>query len=86
MSFLKISYYDKPDGEDVVGKLLATNTYAVIAGLSKAAFDVLLLPQAKGYLPIIRCVGNIVGPFMGMATAFTLTTYTATNMRKKDDL
>lgn len=85
MSLVKAGYYDKPEGEDCFGKILATNSYAVAAGLAWSTIDVLMLARTKGYIPTIARFAYNIGPMMGMASAFTLTTYVATNVRGKDD-
>lgn len=81
----KAQYYDKPDGEDVGGKMLATNRYALLAGLGWATTDCLFLSKPVGYAPTIARYIYFTAPFMGMASAFTITTYAATKVRGKDD-
>ncbi|ALC40497.1 CG9350, partial [Drosophila busckii] len=85
MSILRSKYYDHPDGEDAFGKIVATNKYALTAGLAWSTLDVLTLSKPQGYLPTIGRFAYNTGPLMGMATAFTLTTLAATNARGKDD-
>ncbi|XP_068143999.1 NADH dehydrogenase [ubiquinone] 1 alpha subcomplex subunit 11 [Drosophila tropicalis] len=85
MSILRSNYYDHPDGEDAFGKIVATNRYAVAAGLAWSTVDVLTLSKPQGYLPTLGRFAYNTGPLMGMATAFTLTTLAATNARGKDD-
>lgn len=85
MSLLRARYYDHPDGEDAFGKIVATNKYALSAGLAWSMFDVLTLTKPQGYGPTLGRFAYNTGPLMGMATAFTLTTLTATNVRGKDD-
>lgn len=85
MSLLRSKYYDHPDGEDAFGKIVATNKYAVSAGVAWSMFDVLTLSKPQGYLPTLGRFAYNTGPLMGMATAFTLTTLVATNARGKDD-
>lgn len=81
----KSNYYDKPDGQDVGGKMLATNKYALIAGLGYATTDCLFLSKPVGYGPTIARYIYFTGPLMGMASAFTMVTYTSARMRGKDD-
>lgn len=78
-------YYDHPDGNDASGKMLATNRYAIGAGLAMSTFDVLLYSKPKGTAQILGRYGYYLGPFVGMASAFTMTTYAMTNLRGKDD-
>ncbi|XP_037948794.1 NADH dehydrogenase [ubiquinone] 1 alpha subcomplex subunit 11 [Teleopsis dalmanni] len=85
MSILKSEYYDHPEGSDAIGKMVATNKYAAAAGLSWSVFDVLMVSHPKGYLPTLARIAYNTGPLMGMASAFTMTTYVITNVRGKDD-
>uniref|UniRef100_A0A1B0AF86 NADH dehydrogenase [ubiquinone] 1 alpha subcomplex subunit 11 n=1 Tax=Glossina pallidipes TaxID=7398 RepID=A0A1B0AF86_GLOPL len=85
MTLLKVGYYDKPEGEDFFGKMLASNTYAAIFGLTWSTYDVLMYSRTKGYLPTLGRFAYNTGPMIGMASAFTLTVYGLTNLREKDD-
>jgi len=85
MSFLKSQYYDQPDGNDAFGKIVATNKFAVAGGLAWGTIDVLMLTKTQGYIPTLARFAYNIGPFMGMASAFTLATYVSTNVRGKDD-
>lgn len=85
MSLLKSKYYDHPDGEDAVGKVFVANKYALAAGLGWSTLDVLMVSHPKGYLPTIARYIHFTGPFMGMATAFTLGTFLSTRLRQEDD-
>lgn len=85
MSLLKVQYYDKPEGQDAFGKMVATNRLALAAGLIWSTYDILFITKPKGYIKTIGRYGYFTGPFMGMATAFTMTTYTAAKLRGKDD-
>lgn len=40
MSFFKAQYYKKPEGQDAMGKMLATNRYAICTGLAVSTIDV----------------------------------------------
>ncbi|CAD7076825.1 unnamed protein product [Hermetia illucens] len=82
---LNSKYYDQPEGKDLSGKMIATNKAALTGGLIWSIYDVVLFSKPQGYLPTIGRIASITGPFMGIATAFTLGTYTATNVRGKDD-
>lgn len=79
------NYYDHPEGQDAFGKMVATNSYALTFGLGIAAYDVLMLTKPSGYLPTIGRFAYFTGPFMGMASAFTMTTLVANKMRGTDD-
>ncbi len=84
-SLLKAKYYDHPEGEDAVGKVFATNRYAVCTALGVSTIDVLMISHPKGYAATLGRYLYFTGPFMGMATAFTLGTYMSTRLREKDD-
>lgn len=84
-SFFDAQYYAKPEGEDYVGKMCATNRYAIQGALGAASLDVIMYSHPKGYLPTIARFGWWLGPAIGMASAFTTTTYMANRLRGKDD-
>lgn len=71
-SLVKAQYYAKPEGEDAMGKILATNKYAIATGLTVSTFDVLMVSHPKGYGPTLARFLYFTGPLMGMATAFTV--------------
>lgn len=85
MSLRKLQYYDKPEGEDAFGKMVATNRHALAAGLVFSTYEVLFVSKPKGYFNTIARYGYFLGPAMGLASAFTMTTYSLTRLRGKDD-
>lgn len=85
MSLLKAEYYDKPEGQDAFGKMVATNKIALGLGLIVSTYDVLFITKPQGYINTIGRYGYFTGPFLGMASAFTMTAYTANRLRGKDD-
>lgn len=86
MSLLKIQYYDKPEGQDAFGKMVATNRYALATGLVFSTYEVLFVSKPQGYIKTLGRFAYFTGPLMGMASAFTMTTYTANRLRGKDDV
>lgn len=80
-------YYDTPDGQDLVGKLVATNRYALYGGILYGVYDVTMAnpPKIGGYQAIIGRVGYWTLPLLGCATAFTTVVYASTRFRQKDD-
>lgn len=78
-------YYDSPEGHDAFKKLLVTLKYAGVVGVGAATMDVLTLSKPKGYGSTLGRYAYYTFPLMGMAAAFTTTTYIATNYRQKDD-
>lgn len=85
MSLAKLQYYDKPEGQDAFGKMIATNKYALFCGLVASSYDVLMLSKPSGYMAALGRFGYITGPCVGMASAFTMTTLVANKVRGKDD-
>lgn len=83
-------YYDDPEGENLAGKLVATNRFALQGGLMYGSYMAFAnFPEhEKG----IRCYQLVAGriayftlPAIACATAFTTTVYVATRLRKTDD-
>uniref|UniRef100_A0A336MGC7 NADH dehydrogenase [ubiquinone] 1 alpha subcomplex subunit 11 n=1 Tax=Culicoides sonorensis TaxID=179676 RepID=A0A336MGC7_CULSO len=84
-TLLQRRYYDQPEGEDMVGKLIATNKWAVVFGVAFSTVDVLLYSRTKGYLATMSRYLKFTAPLVGVATAFTCGTFLSTRMRGKDD-
>ncbi|XP_068620483.1 NADH dehydrogenase [ubiquinone] 1 alpha subcomplex subunit 11 [Battus philenor] len=85
MSLFNYKYYDSPEGQDVYKKVFVTGKYATLTGLAAATYDVLMYSHPKG---IVNTTGRYMfylGPLVGMATAFTVTTNVAQNFRNKND-
>jgi NADH dehydrogenase (ubiquinone) 1 alpha subcomplex subunit 11 len=85
MEFITAKFYAKPDGEDYVGKMLASNRFILMGLTPLATSDVLMLTKPKGYLSTIACFAKWFGPAIGMASAFTTVSYAAYHIRGKDD-
>lgn len=85
MSLLTYKYYDSPEGQDVYKKVFVTSKYATITGLASATFDVLMFSHPKGFVNTAARYMFYIGPLVGMATAFTVTTNVAQNIRNKND-
>lgn len=81
----KVSYYDHPEGENLFSKLVATNKLVIFPGLFLGWCDVNLKSHVTGYQLVCGRLGYWTYPFVGAATFFTVTTYAATRLRKKDD-
>lgn len=84
----KVKYYDKPEGEDLSGKLIASNRATLPWGVAWGVVDACMYGGAK--LPTFQ---EKFGRFLHMAwpsvavpTAFVTTVYFATRLRQKDDL
>ncbi|KOB75491.1 Mitochondrial NADH:ubiquinone oxidoreductase B14.7 subunit [Operophtera brumata] len=82
---LTYRYYDSPEGKDILLKTVATNKYAALAGLVYGSYDVLMYSRTVGVVNTVARYGFIIGPLVGMATAFTVTSNVAVNIRGKND-
>ncbi|KAM3959434.1 NADH dehydrogenase (ubiquinone) B14.7 subunit [Aphomia sociella] len=82
---LNYKYYDTPEGSDIFKKTFVTSKYAALTGLAAASFDVLMFSHPKGFVNTVGRYGFFVGPLVGMAAAFTVTTNIAQNARDKND-
>lgn len=82
----KAKYYDKPEGEDLLGKLLATNRLVIPFGLIVGLSDAFMHQNFTDYQRIAGRVFHWTWPFVGVATAFTTTAYFGAKIRQKDDL
>ncbi|XP_062542978.1 uncharacterized protein LOC134210746 [Armigeres subalbatus] len=85
MSLIKANYYDSPEGVNLQEKMVATNKYALAAGLGWSSIEVLMISKPKGVMPSLARYVYFTGPFMGMASAFTVGAYASTKLRGKDD-
>lgn len=85
LSLVQINYYDHPEGEDIIGKMIATNKFAVLVGVAFSTVDVLLYSHTKGYMATLGRYLKFTGPLVGVASAFTLGTFMSTRLRGKDD-
>lgn len=81
-----LRYYDKPDGEDLFGKMVYTNKVATYIGIGVATHDVLLYSHTKGYGATLGRYMWYFAPLCGIASAFTMGTFISTRMREKDDV
>ncbi|KAG5891675.1 hypothetical protein JTB14_020093 [Gonioctena quinquepunctata] len=79
------SYFDTPDGQDVVKKLLYVWKPTSLVAFAAGTFDVIAWTQPKGYLPTLGRFVYLGAPIFGTTTAFVLTTNIAASLRKKDD-
>lgn len=81
----KVKYYDRPDGEDLLGKVIAINRniakYALVCG----AMDAFMQTQTKGFQQTAGRILHYCWPAAGAATAFASITYASTKVRGKDD-
>ncbi|XP_049877446.1 NADH dehydrogenase [ubiquinone] 1 alpha subcomplex subunit 11 [Pectinophora gossypiella] len=78
-------YYDTPEGHDIYKKTFVASKYAALSGLTLASWDVLMFSHPKGFAQTVGRYGFFMGPMVGMAAAFTVTTNVAQNIRGKND-
>lgn len=83
---MKVGYYDKPEGHDLLGKLVATNRTLTFYGTFWGLIDSSMLARKQGYPYMIGRIWHFTWPAAGVATAFTTTAYLGAKLREKDDL
>lgn len=81
-----VKYYDRPDGEDLLGKLVAINRtvypYCVVSGLMMG-----LMEQRTTNLAMAFTRGwHYFWPGFAVASTFAGVSYISHNLRKKDDV
>lgn len=79
-------YYDKPEGQDPINKLLGVSKYGLMTGSSIAIFDGIFYSSCKTTLQALNTWGFWTVPLTSMGLAFASVTYISTNVRGKDDL
>uniref|UniRef100_A0A2A4J7G8 NADH dehydrogenase [ubiquinone] 1 alpha subcomplex subunit 11 n=1 Tax=Heliothis virescens TaxID=7102 RepID=A0A2A4J7G8_HELVI len=83
---LKYKYYDTPEGQDIFMKTFAASKYATLAGLAAGTLDVMMFSHPKGFASTVGRMAWFVGPLVGMAAGFTVTTNAVQNIRGKNDM
>lgn len=78
-------YYDKPDGQDLMGKLVAVNRPALQYGLLSGLSYSFMHSKPADWQTHTGRVLYFVWPFMTAATSFAAVTYFSTKIRQKDD-
>lgn len=84
--WFKARYYNKPEGEDLLEKLVASNRIAMTWGFAWGIVDSTILARKQGYAHMIGRLWFCTWPAAGAATAFTTTAYFGAKLREKDDL
>lgn len=82
---IKYKYYDTPEGQDIFMKTFAASKYAAMAGLAAATLDVLMYSHPQGFVNTAGRVAWFVGPMVGVAASFVVTTNALQNIRGKND-
>lgn len=82
----KYHYYNHPEGEDLLGKIIHLNGTFVPPALFYGLYDAFMVKQEK--TPFLRTVRTLhfVWPTAACATAFATGAYFANRIRGKDDL
>lgn len=83
--FMKVRYHDKPEGEDLFGKLIAINRWAYPLLTTNAVMMGCMHSDASTYKQAITASLYYLWPGFAAATTFATVTYFSTNIRKKDD-
>ncbi|KAJ8934962.1 hypothetical protein NQ318_007201 [Aromia moschata] len=78
-------YFERPDGEDVLGKWLHVMKPTLLTAFGISTVDVMCYSHPKGYLATLGRYAYIGLPLVGVSTAFVCTTNMAASLRKKDD-
>ncbi|XP_050523437.1 uncharacterized protein LOC126895522 [Daktulosphaira vitifoliae] len=86
MSIINYTYYDTPDGHDLVKKLFYTNKKVSIIGFGLATSEIILVSKPKGYLETLIRYNKLMTPMFAATSAFCISTYCATHIREKDDV
>lgn len=79
------SYYNAPEGEDPVGKIVGLGKYGFFAGGFIGIYDAVLWSHCRNTLQFLNTAAYWVVPMTGICVTFSAVTYTLTNLRKKDD-
>lgn len=79
------SYYDDPEGVNLIGKLVATNKMVLPPTLIWAWCDVTLMNKTSGLANMAGRFAYWGAPVVAAASLFTVTTFAATRIRNKDD-
>lgn len=82
---IKYKYYDTPEGQDIFMKTFATSKYAAMAGLAMASLDVMMYSHPKGFANTAGRFAWFLGPMVGMAAGYVVTTNAMQNIRGKND-
>ncbi|VVC24731.1 Hypothetical protein CINCED_3A002063 [Cinara cedri] len=85
MPLIKYTYYDTPDGHDLVKKLIYTNKQVSIIGFGLATSEIILISKPFGYLNTLYRYSQLMTPMFAATSTFCIVTHLATNIRGKDD-
>lgn len=78
-------YYDTPDGEDCLKKVIYMNKLGVLFGGFYSTLDVISFSKPVGVGNIALRYATITLPLMAIGSTFAAVTCLSTNIRKKDD-
>ncbi|XP_058807814.1 uncharacterized protein LOC131673660 [Phymastichus coffea] len=79
------SYYNAPEGQDPVGKLVGLGKYGFISGTMISLYDACLWSHCVNAAQFFNTFGYWVAPMTGMCLAFSTVTYSLCRFRNKDD-
>ncbi|CAH2042682.1 unnamed protein product, partial [Iphiclides podalirius] len=78
------TYYDTPDGCDVLKKTIVTTRYAAITALAFSTIDVLFYSHAVGVIPVLKRYVYHMVPLGLMGATFSVVANGALHFRQKD--
>lgn len=78
-------YYDTPDGEDCLKKLVAINKLALFLGVSASTLDVVMYSKPMNFSSFAARYAYITFPVMAVASTFSVTSCLLTTYRGDKD-
>uniref|UniRef100_A0A1B6H0T4 NADH dehydrogenase [ubiquinone] 1 alpha subcomplex subunit 11 n=1 Tax=Cuerna arida TaxID=1464854 RepID=A0A1B6H0T4_9HEMI len=78
-------YYDTPEGEDCLKKVIFMNKMGLFFGISAATIDVIAYTKPVGFANIASRYVMISWPIMAVGSTFAAVTCLSTSLRGKDD-
>lgn len=78
-------YYDTPDGEDCLKKLIAINKIALFFGVSASTLDVVMYSKPTNFTSFAARYARITFPIMAVASTFSVTSCLLTSYRGDKD-
>lgn len=82
----KYHYYNRPEGEDLMGKIIHLNRLAWGPAMFYGIFDSIMIKQEKTFYTRTARIIHFMWPAAACATAFATGAYAANRIRGKDDL
>lgn len=80
-----VKYYDKPEGEDLLGKVVAMNRHVLPYSLTVAVMSACMHTSVSGFQKRAGRFLHMFWPAQGAVTAFATAAYFGAKLRQKDD-